>query len=57
LWARIVADNRLDLTLYDPKSRMIDADTLTHRNVREIGTEWICYNAWHQLVPKRSPYS
>jgi hypothetical protein len=28
LWARIVADNRLDLTLYDPKSRMIDADTL-----------------------------
>ena len=32
LWARIVADNRLDLTLYDPKSRMIDADTLTHRN-------------------------
>ena len=49
LWARIVADNRLDLTLYDPKSRMIDADTLTHRNVREIGTEWICYNAWHQL--------
>lgn len=49
LWARIVADNRLDLTLYDPKSRMIDADTLTHRNVREIGTEWICYNTWHQL--------
>jgi hypothetical protein len=28
LWARIVADNRLDLTLYNPKSRMIDADTL-----------------------------
>lgn len=28
LWARIVADNWLDLTLYDPKRRMIDADTL-----------------------------
>lgn len=49
LWARIVADNRLDLTLYDPKSRMVDADTLTHRNVREVGAEWICYNTWHQL--------
>lgn len=49
LWARIVAENRLDLTLYDPKSRMIDADTLENRNVREIGTEWICHNTWHQL--------
>ena len=49
LWAKIVSENRLDVTLYDPKSRMIDADTLTHRNVREIGAEWICYNAWHQL--------
>lgn len=49
LWKRIVADNRLDLTLHDPKSRMIDADSLTHCNVREIGTEWICYNAWHPL--------
>ena len=34
LWARIVADNRLDLTLYDPKSRMIDADTLTQLSPR-----------------------
>lgn len=49
LWKRIVADNRLDLTLHDPKSRMIDADSLTHCNVREIGTEWIYYNAWHPL--------
>jgi hypothetical protein len=31
LGVRIVADKWLDLTLYDPKSRMIDADTLTHR--------------------------
>lgn len=49
LWAKIVGENRLDVTLYDPKSRLVDADTLTHRNVREIGTEWICQNAWHQL--------
>lgn len=49
LWAKIKANNRLDLTLYDPKSRMVDADTLTHHNVREVGAEWMCYNTWHQL--------
>jgi hypothetical protein len=28
---------------------MVEADTLRHSNVREIGSEWLCYNAWHQL--------
>jgi transposase len=48
-WAEIVAGERLDLTLYDEKSRMVHADTLQHSNVREVGAEWMCYNAWHQL--------
>ena len=43
------SDNRLDLTLYDLKSWLIDSDSLTLRNVREIGAEWICYNTWHPL--------
>ena len=33
----------LDLTLHSPASRQIDADTIRHSNVREIGSEWICY--------------
>lgn len=49
LWERIKSGNRLDLSLFDSASRMVNADTLTHRHVREVGTEWICYNAWHQL--------
>jgi len=49
LWNRIVAGKKLDLTLYDEKSRMIHADTLKHSNVREIGSEWMCYRAWEQL--------
>lgn len=48
-WSRIVKEQRLDLTLYNQDSRMIDADTIRHNNVREIGAEWICYNAWQEL--------
>lgn len=48
-WGRIVKENRLDLTLYNKDSRMIDADTISHNNVREIGAEWMCYNTWHHL--------
>jgi transposase len=49
LWQRIVNENRLDLSLYEPKSRKIDADTMRHTNVREIGAEWIAWNSWQQL--------
>jgi transposase len=49
LWSRIVGCNRLDLTLYDENNRMVNADTIKHSNVREIGAEWLCYNTWHNL--------
>ena len=48
-WNKIVKEQRLDLTLYNKDSRMIDADTIRHNNIREIGTEWMCYNTWQQL--------
>ncbi len=49
LWSMIVEEKRLDLSLYDPDSRMISADTIEHSNVREIGAEWMCYNTWQEL--------
>jgi hypothetical protein len=49
LWSRIVAGQKLDLTLYDNNSRMIAADTLEHSDVREIGSEWMCFNTWQKL--------
>ena len=49
LWDKIVGAKRLDLTTYDPNNRMVNADTLRHSNVREVGSEWMCYNSWHQL--------
>lgn len=49
LWSQIVVSQKLDLTLYDKDSTMIAADTIEHSNVREIGSEWMCYNTWQQL--------
>ena len=39
LWKRITKEKRLDLTLHNPTSRHIDADTMRHSNVREIGSD------------------
>jgi hypothetical protein len=49
LWKRIIKDERLDLTLHSPTSRQIDADTMRHSNVREIGSEWICHQTLEEL--------
>jgi hypothetical protein len=49
LWGKIVGGKRLDLTAYDLNNRMVNADTLKHSNVREMGAEWMCYNTWQQL--------
>jgi transposase len=47
-WQRIVSGKRLDITLAQ-KQRLIDADTMQHSNVREVGAEWMCYNTWNTL--------
>lgn len=49
LWQRIIKDKRLDLTLHSPSSRQVNADTLRHSNVREIGSEWLCHQTLEEL--------
>ena len=49
LWKRIVEEKRLDLDTYSPTSRQVDADSLRHSNVREIGSEWICHQSFEEL--------
>ncbi len=39
LWQRIIASKKLDLQSIEKLSRMVNADTLQHSNVREIGAE------------------
>jgi transposase len=49
LWKRIVEEKRLDLETYSPASRQVDAESLRHSNVREIGSEWLCHQAFEEL--------
>jgi transposase len=49
LWQRIVASKNLDIVPVEKLSPMINADTMRHSNIREIGTEWMCHNAWDKL--------
>lgn len=49
LWRRIVKDQKIDLTLFAPDSRKIDADTMQHSNVREIGAEHMCQSIYKEL--------
>src|ERR1700733_1795231 len=49
LWQRIVASKKLDIVSAEGLSRMVNADTLQHSNVREIGAEHICHQAWEKL--------
>ena len=49
LWQRIVGSKKFDIASVEKLSRMVNADTLRHSNVREIGTEWLCHNTWDKL--------
>ena len=49
LWQLITATKRLDIIPFEQRSRMVDIDTIKHRNVREVGAEWIGYNTWEKL--------
>ena len=49
LWQPIIENKRLDIIAVDQSSRMVNIDTVKHQDVREIGAEWIVYNAWKKL--------
>ena len=49
LWHRIVASQKLDIQSAEKLLRMVNADTLQHSNVREIGSESICNTTWNKL--------
>ena len=48
-WNMIVTDRKLDLTLHSKDSRMVDIDSIEHKDVNEVGSEWMCYNTWQKL--------
>src|SRR5215210_5808444 len=48
-WQRILKSRQLDIVGAAHQKRMINSDTMQHSNVREVGTEWMCYHTWNEL--------
>ena len=49
LWQQLITEKKIDADWVDKQARKVDIDTMTLTNVREIGTDWICYNTWNKL--------
>jgi len=48
-WNEMIAKKTIDRKTMEEKHRLVKADTIKHKEAREIGTEWICANTWNQL--------
>ena len=44
-WEELIKGGKLDISdsTYEKKKRSIDTDTMSHKDVREVGSEWMCY--------------
>jgi transposase len=50
-WRRLVAEKRIDLSQDNPKNarNLVDVETIQHKQVREMGGEWLGYQCLRQL--------
>lgn len=48
-WNEMIENKTIDRKTMEQKHRLVKADTIKHKEAREIGTEWICANTWNQL--------
>jgi len=53
-WNEMIANKTIDRKTMEEKHRLVKADTIKHKEAREIGTDpmaigWICANIWNQL--------
>jgi hypothetical protein len=49
IWDRLVSGKKIDPELYSASSRKVEIDKLIHKEGREIGAEWMCYNTLIEL--------
>ncbi len=50
-WQQLVESGRIDVSdrAYEEKKRMVNIDELHLKDGREVGAEWMCYQAMEQL--------
>jgi len=48
-WNEMIAKQSIDRKTMAEKHRLVNIDTIKHKEAREIGTEWLCAQTWNQL--------
>jgi len=53
-WQEMVSKKKIDVSdqVFEKSKRLVNIDTLKHKDAREIGAEWMCYQALEQLQLK-----
>ena len=53
-WEKLIKTGKVDMLekTFEKAARMVDLDTIKHKDVRELGSEWMCYQALEQLQIK-----
>lgn len=48
-WNEMIIKKTIDRQAMEHRHKLLKADTIKHKEAREIGTEWLCANTWNQL--------
>jgi transposase len=48
-WNKMIKNKTIDRKKMEVQHKMVNIDTIKHKEVREIGAEWICVNTWNEL--------
>lgn len=53
-WQQLIKTGKVDVSekALEKKKRMVDADTIRNKDAREVGSEWLCFQALEQLKLK-----
>lgn len=48
-WNQMIEKKTIDRKSIEQQHRLVKADSIKHKEAREIGTEWICASTWNNL--------
>ena len=48
-WNEMITKQSIDRKTMAEKHRLVNINTIKHKEAREIGTEWLCAQTWNQL--------
>ena len=53
-WDKLIKTNKVDASdhAFEKSKRLVDIDSIKHKDAREIGAEWMCFQALEQLELK-----